>query len=297
MLTNLVLQYEKFVGGKQLEVRRFANFMMSGGNTPERQVRRSTESPECEAFHQRLASMRVAGDSAKALAYRVARRLIPESFDLQDCSDQFVLVKEMKAVNIQANRAEWEMTQYISTLKLNSERISPKAYRFYRCGEYHYIVEEFIEGRTFKSMMLKGLEITDEMMAALSRVVMVLAEHGIVHKDLNMGNIIWTGRRIKVIDFGEMEVDRETQKEVLYNRMMKDVRERMEDVTVASGDVNNTGEGMEDVATAGDGGGGGAWAEDSHTPRLVKRKLTFSPEASPATPSPSRNVKRNLFGS
>lgn len=183
---------------------------------------------------------KLVAESSKSMLYQVTCDEITDIFPhiSLPVMEPYILVKQMKGVDIRDNQRESDVTRTISQLRDNDgNRISPAWYYF----QDNYLLMEFIRGKTFKQLLNEKKFTCKELLPRVESAIQVLASNGITHKDLNMGNIIaGDDGNIKLIDFGIMNVAQDHEHKVSseeqirvdssqerYISMMKDIESRM----------------------------------------------------------------------
>ena len=88
----------------------------------------------------------------------------------------------------------------------------------YYCAEAYgktYVIEEFISGETLTSELEQGKKFTAEQVRNIAlqicEALIVLHEHGILHRDIKPGNIIMQGSSVWLIDFGAAKAEGSTK--------------------------------------------------------------------------------------
>lgn len=83
-------------------------------------------------------------------------------------------------------------------------------YGFEQTNEYHFIVMQYIEGKTLSETIEKeiiGVEKFKNLARQIMIAVAVAHSHGVIHRDLKPGNImLTTEEQIKILDFGLAKV-------------------------------------------------------------------------------------------
>lgn len=88
----------------------------------------------------------------------------------------------------------------------------------YYCSEAYgktYVIEEFISGETLAAELEQGKKFTAEQVRNIAlqicEALIVLHEHGILHRDIKPGNIIVQGSSVWLIDFGAAKAEGSTK--------------------------------------------------------------------------------------
>jgi serine/threonine-protein kinase len=83
----------------------------------------------------------------------------------------------------------------------------PELYDVIEQDGFHFLVMEYVDGRTFEDLIFEDERIFSEedtvnVLDDLCTLVSVLHTKGIYHRDLRIPNILYVGGRLKIIDFG-----------------------------------------------------------------------------------------------
>jgi len=120
-------------------------------------------------------------------------------------TNQLVVVKQMKRTKKKKRIASFEREALILTM-LNHPQI-PKLYDSFDVRGTLHLVMEYIEGDTIETLIFDKNKTYDEkeafsLLADVLRVVQYIHEHGIVHRDLRIPNIVFRNGIVYVLDFG-----------------------------------------------------------------------------------------------
>lgn len=126
-------------------------------------------------------------------------------FDHKNC--RTVVLKALRLHKRLTKRGRCEFQREINMLKEIHHTCLPK---FLDMGMYKktpFFTMEYIEGKTFEQLIFEDGKQYDEIETfnlgyELLEVIEYLHQHNIVHRDIRIPNIMWTGRNLKVIDVG-----------------------------------------------------------------------------------------------
>jgi serine/threonine protein kinase, bacterial len=129
-------------------------------------------------------------------------------------TNQSVIVKQLRNRK-RRNRKEL-LIKEVQMLSAFNHQAIPKCVDFFHEAEMHFLIMEHIKGKNFEDLVLGEGHTYDEIeslqfLLKVLYVVKYLHEHGVIHRDLRLPNIILKDHQVYVIDFGLAVYENSTQ--------------------------------------------------------------------------------------
>lgn len=124
-----------------------------------------------------------------------------------------VFIKYMDDYNIPQN--EWNAYNQLKESKKFQEKYFIKYFCYKKLGDAGIVVSEYVKGKTLKEVNVITKKTKEYIIDELSRVIDILHDAKIIHRDINPSNIYFKNgdaKKVKIIDFAySLSTERETK--------------------------------------------------------------------------------------